>query len=943
MAGYYWFLHYLSSTFRKTLICSALALLISIAHAQVNFNKPDFDTGKGPVSIAAADFNRDGLLDVVTANSRDNNITVLLNNGNATFGRRTDYSTGQKPVAVVTADFNNDSFADVAVANQTDSTITIFLGNGDGTLRSSATFTVGSKPDALITADFNKDGKADLVVVNNASNTFSVFLGNGDGTFTLNADYPAGPDFNNFLLADDIVTADFNGDGIADLAVTNGRSDNVSIFLGKGDGTFRAAGSFNLLGGARGIADGHMLAADFNQDGKVDLLVQFDDCTQRGCNQGARIFAGHGDGTFDVGHSFPFNDFNPPMVAVDLNGDHVPDVVIPGRVVLVNPATVFSGSATFIPMFPAGLLPASLVAGDFSGDGKMDIVTANSEDDTVSLLQGNGDGTFHQLLRSPFPDQTSLEEIVSADFNRDGVPDVLLRGISTKGFWLYLANGDGSFRVPVHMSADFDSTFALAAVDVNRDGIPDIVVNGFFNNGARGVTRVFLGNGDGTFRAPIDSDTRPSSSMRLADVNGDGIPDVILLTFDNTTPGSLSEAIHVYFGVGNGTFLPPVKTTIPFGSTTMVAGDFNGDGKMDVAVGFSNIGDNGNSFTIYLGNGDGTFRAGQHQPVPDAASPLATADLNRDGRLDMVVGHGDVFGAVAVFLGNGDGTFTQKQDVQTFDKPRDVQVADLNKDGVPDIVVANGRVSVLLGRGDGTFSARQDFAVGGALQAVIGDFNRDGAPDIAVASSDFTNGSLSLMLSGNGPPLGRDFHLNLNPSSATVKAGQSATTSASIVAIGSFKDSVTLSCTGLPSGATCSFNPAALSPGANGQATSTLTITTTARSSSSLVPTGNSTVAFALGLPVCGIVFARLRVRNRWKLALLFTLLLLALVLLQGCGGLGGGGGTGGGGGGTGGGGGGGGNSGGGTPSGTVTVTVTATSGGSPVLTHSLPLTLNVQ
>src|SRR5215471_15348005 len=273
MLGFY-FLRPLSVSIRKTfMITGLLALLTQVASAQINFNKPDFDTGRAPVSVAVADFNRDGLLDVVTANSQANSITVLLNNGNGTLGRRNDYAAGKNPSVVATGDFNNDGIPDVAVVNQGDNTISIFLGNGDGTLRSLATIPVGTRPEALITADFNKDGKADMAVVNLGSNNFSVFLGNGDGTFAHNADYSAGPNASVDPFTPGIVAADFNGDGILDLAVTNGASPTVSIYLGNGNGTFNPAGSFNIQRDTLPVKAGRMVAADFNQDGKIDLFV----------------------------------------------------------------------------------------------------------------------------------------------------------------------------------------------------------------------------------------------------------------------------------------------------------------------------------------------------------------------------------------------------------------------------------------------------------------------------------------------------------------------------------------------------------------------------------------------------------------------------------------------------------------------------------------------
>lgn len=812
-------------------LCQVFALFFFIqgvgtfAAAQVTFSKPDFDIGKAPVSIDRADFNRDGLLDVVTANSQDNSITILLNNGNLTLGRRKDYPVGTNPSAVVAGDFDNDGVPDVAVANQGDNTVSIFLGNGDGTLRLLSTFAVGSSPDALVVADFNRDGKLDLAVANSGDSTFSVFLGNGKGTFTHSADYTSGTGPAGFLAVPAwIVTADFNGDGIPDLAATNGNADDVSIFLGRGDGTFRSGASFSVVGANSGTSDGRMIAADFNHDGKADLLVAHLDCPGRECFDDFTVFAGHGDGTFDGGHPFPLNtfDIDMPMIAADLNGDQVPDVIAPDQVVLVDPAMVFTdqGTGGVINLFVAGQTADAFAAGDFNGDGKTDIVTANNGDNTVSLLLGNGDGTFHELQRLAYPGGVP-GGISAADFNKDGVPDLVVTDSLLGSAWLYMSNHDGSFHTPVQLAPDLASFEALA-VDVNNDGIPDLLISGLTiaSNETQPVFQTFFGNGDGTFRTPVDSSC-VVGGFSVADVNGDGIPDIITV---NQAVG-LTDAIYVCLGNGDGTFRPPITTTVAFAASGLAVGDFNHDGKLDAAVGFTRFSGNAaGSVIIYLGNGDGTFTAGQQYEAQLDVGGIGVADINGDGVLDLLVLHGPL----TVFLGKGDGTFTQLPDI-TVTGGGGVLVADINGDGRPDVVLPGGEVSVLLGNGDGSFQPEQVFPIGGGIGAVIGDFNRDGKPDIALTTGDFIHGSLSFLLSGNGPPPAHDFHLVLSSASATVKPGRSAATKVIMTAIGSFNDAVTFSCAGLPAGTACHFDPPSLGPGASGQATSALTITTHAR------------------------------------------------------------------------------------------------------------------
>ena len=318
------------------------------------------NVGKTPQGLAAADFNRDRLLDLAVTNSTSNTVTVLTGNGDGTFSVKSTSGTGTNPVAVATGDFNGDNKADLAIANSGDSTITILLGNGDGTFTATAsTLVTGAGPVAIAVADFNRDGRLDLAVANSREHDASIFLGNGDGTFMTELSGAITATTPHALAA-----GDFNGDGFLDLAVANQDSNSLTILLGNGDGSFTL--SQNL---ATGNTPSAILVADFNGDGKLDLAS---------ANQGENALAvllGNGDGTF-TSHS--------------------------------TPAT--------------GAAPVSLVAGDFDGDGKLDLAVSNSGDATTSLLLGNGDGTFQPHLDSPA--SPGPAQLVNGDFNQDGKLDL---------------------------------------------------------------------------------------------------------------------------------------------------------------------------------------------------------------------------------------------------------------------------------------------------------------------------------------------------------------------------------------------------------------------------------------------------------------------------------------------------------------------------------------
>jgi hypothetical protein len=908
-----------------SVICKAsrlitFAILIgSSLQAQVTFRKPDFDTGKGPIAIAAADLNRDGFPDVVTANQLDNSISVLLNNGDSTFSSHVDYPTGKSPTAVIAADLNSDGIPDVAVVNSESNSISIFLGSADGTLRPFATMPIGPQPNALVAADFNRDGKVDLAVLNQGDGTLSIYLGSGDGRFQHSADYALGNcSFGaNFEPGNLLVAGDFNNDSMPDLAIATGNASNgcspaVTIFGGKGDGTF------SIIGSIPG-ASAPLLTGDFNHNGNLDLVAQHVvQCGDRSCTWESLIFAGHGDGTFDQGHPMPCQVSSPEFglrLAIDLNGDHVPDLA-GGCLVLIDPATVFTKTPVELPMPPTGLIPLAMTGGDFNGDGKSDIVTANFSDSTISLLSGNGDGTFHQPLRY-VPILAGISEMASADLNDDGIPDLVVGGFLDPGALIYFGNGDGTLRQPVKIVSDLH-VLEIAIGDVNGDRVSDIVVGGWIDPQAPTMLRVLPGKGDGTFAAPIESSEPLADGKLLADFNGDHILD---LAFTSIT-GDGQMAISVQFGNGDGTFRPPMTgAVVNFVPSAITLGDFNGDGIPDIIVRDAlQDGD----IAVLPGNGDGTFRVTTIKVVPPIGD-IAVGDFNHDGKMDFVA-------PPYVFLGNGDGTFRQQGSIDVFlGKTR---VADVNGDGIPDLIGINeGQISVLIGNGDGTFQPALRFSVGGARDFVLGDFDSDGHPDIAVSNV----GAISMLLSSKPVPIPPpDFKLALSAASIAVKAGQSSTVTISVTAIGRFNSGVTFSCAGLPAGAACSFNPASLTPSANGTSTSTLTITTgtAPKAALSYGSPDFRNLGFVLGVPCAGIVLLGFRRRPRWKASVLLVGLLLAMLILGGCAGLmtNSSSGTGGNGG----------NSGNLTPSGVYTVTVVGNSNGSPAITHSQRIVLTV-
>jgi hypothetical protein len=344
-----------------------------------------------------------------------------------------------------------------------------------------------------------------------------------------------------------------------------------------------------------------------------------------------------------------------------------------------------------------------------------------------------------------------------------------------------------NFAKAVAYGSGAELASSVAMADVNGDGKPDIVVAnvcaGIFNNGCPtdGSVAVMLGNGDGTFQTAVtyDSGGHEAFSIAIADVNADGKPDIVVANWCASSSGCAEEtedgSAGVLLGNGDGTFQNVV--TYDSGgiySMSVAAADVNGDGKPDLLVTSQCVINNcsgGGVVGVLLGNGDGTFKSVvTYGSGGRSAGAVAVADVNGDGRPDLVVANGgggsNNDGTVGVLLGNGDGTFKKGVPYDSGGcSAQSVAVADVNGDGVLDVLVANqgatnncgdGLAGVLLGRGDGTFKAVVTYGTGGweSNHVAVADINEDGNPDLLVtngcASSTNCNHGTTAVLLGDG-------------------------------------------------------------------------------------------------------------------------------------------------------------------------------------------------
>ena len=750
------------------------------------------------VAVATGDFNGDGKLDVVNIDY-SSDLNVILGNGDGTFQAPITLNIANGVnvyYAITVGDFNGDHLLDVAlwatdvITGNMD--VLIYLGNGAGGLTFSGSYAApGSNsflpgPNSLVAADVNGDGKLDLVALTPYNGVF-IFLGKGDGTFQTPVAYATGCTTGTGPC-NGLAVGDLNGDGKPDLALEANETTGggISILLNNGSGAFGTATYYPVgIGGV--FAAGGIAIGDVNGDKKPDVVVGSSSVT-------AIVYLNQGAGTFAVKGtvgSVPLNPTN-NVVLADINNDKKLDIIVPD-----GAGDVFTFYGTGKGTFTAG--PAyplqaqnnggnDLVAvGDFNGDGTLDVLDTNGlETNTVSL--GRGDGTFQTNQIYAYNTNLVANNIATADFNGDGFPDTAQSLTGGKiGINLGSSHGVlGTASLVVASTCANNAVEWVAAGDVNGDGKADIVATLQDYNGAgcqNNTVAVLTGKGTGKFNKAVyypTGSTAQEQIVYLVDVNGDGKLDIVTENSD----GSIS----VLLNKGNGTYSAGVLNTgmsainpLP---NYLAFADFNGDGKMDIAVAT-----NGNISAVYVlpGNGNGTFGAPIQTATPYYPITLAAADFNKDGKADLLVtttanGCTNNDRGYAYLKGNGDGTFAPGSlNCLPYQSPSIPVVADLNGDGKLDVVIAyyggipTGPV-VLQGNGDGTFTNSEIFYSGRSVTsaAVVADFNGDGMPDIALLNSaNFTTDFLTVMFNATQPVSLSP--LNVNYGSVTVGAKKAST------------------------------------------------------------------------------------------------------------------------------------------------------------------------
>ncbi|HOW70357.1 MAG TPA: FG-GAP-like repeat-containing protein [Phycisphaerae bacterium] len=689
----------------------------------------------GPYGLAIGKLDADGDSDLVVTKTTSNQVTVLSNNGSGVFSAAGTYTVGSYPVAVVAASLDGFAGVDLAVANSISANVTILQNLGDGTFVTSGTWAAGLQPRAIRAADFDADGDIDLVVANPSVGGISVLINDGAGGFGTRRPVSVA------ALPQDVAVADFDKDGDVDVATASQGADSVTLVLNNGSGILAPVADYATGGGPRAL-----VARDFNADGVPDLAVGQSnpngvqmvlnttifpvspDCNANGvpdicepdCN--ANGVADDCDMTAGTSTDCDANgvpdecqpDCNANGIAdacdiaegtsQDCTGNGVPDECeddCNGNGIAdacdVAPTLAFADVVDY----PVGKGACDVVAGDVDGDLDVDLVSADSSDDTVTVRKGLGNGKF---------------------------------------------GAGASYAAGVGPSA---------VLLVSRSGstLPDLVVTSF----AKDYVSILKNNGSGVFAMKAQYAVGPGgtshgpSDVTAADLDGDEDEDLIVAN-------ASSDSVALLQNLGSSGFGTAVVKPVGDEPVAVVAGDLNGDRRVDIAVANSNSG----TVSVLLSGGLGLAPPVDYL-VGTNPSALAIADVNRDRRPDLVVTCTGS-SRILVLLNNGDGTFGGRVKLIAPGTPKGLVAVDLDRDGdldVATVATSIGKLLVIRNNDDGTFMSPMAFTAGSLARGLAAAYmNTDSYPDMVVVRGSILGGAVSVLLNASGPPLSRDCNAN---------------------------------------------------------------------------------------------------------------------------------------------------------------------------------------
>jgi hypothetical protein len=580
-------------------------------------------------------------------------------------------------------------------------TVSLMLGDGHGNFQQPViqqTFS-GIYPANAYLADLDGDGKPDLVLAVQLASGLTgnlVWLKNTGGAFAAPATLAAYP--GNYR---DFSVADFNLDGKPDILYVASADSSWHILMNQGNGQF----ADQIAGGLNGLA-GVATVIDFNLDGVPDLIVQ----VQQGIAGVLYSFSGNGNGSFTqvatLSTPGPIN-----LVTGDFDHDGFPDLAGPDG---LEPSEILyyfgDGHGNFVLQPVIGPEGQYIVVGDFNGDGLPDVVIPDRFN-FVSLSLGRKNRNFPSpLALTP----ATMTELSTGDINGDGLPEIFVGGdlINNVPGTVFQNLGNNSFQ----FAANTDPSSFMVA-DLNSKGVVDLL-------GSNTNLEIWPNNGTFNFSSSPITFTQPTANVAVSDMDGDGLADVVSACEYAQCPG------QIFYNSGSYQFTP---VTIPNFSWPYVVGDFNGDGKLDIATGGS----------TYLNSGNRTFQATPSGLPLTSGALVAVGDFNGDGEDDVALSlPGET--VIEIWYSRGDGTFYQGTVVDPGQYPGAMSVGDFDGDGHLDLAVGlmlSQQACILFNKGNGEFT-RSFFASGAsAIGMVTSDLDRNGKSDLVIGN----------FVSGNAP------------------------------------------------------------------------------------------------------------------------------------------------------------------------------------------------